>query len=126
MRSEWPHWLFSRSVARWSSMNTLRDLRPNLRPKSILGAARAAVDTARYGSYMVGRIVATSYNGVCDACNSLQPSGHENTFGRPEVPWERKPWADRAALIKIPTLVTDDIPAQKILNVPLKTSRQAR
>lgn len=87
----------------------------DVRARDALKIAKGAATTARWGGSMVKRIISTSFNGVCQHCNNLQPLGHENTFGRTELPWETRPWAHREELIKTPTLVLQDIEAKNIL-----------
>lgn len=93
----------------------IMDIVYDARPQDAFRIAKAAAKTARFGGSMFKRIVSTAWNGVCQTCNNLQPFNHERTFGQPEVPWEKRPWVDRENLIKIPTLVIEDIPAKNIL-----------
>ncbi|KAK4496968.1 hypothetical protein PRZ48_011417 [Zasmidium cellare] len=91
------------------------DIIYDVRAQDAFRLAKAAAKTARFGGNMFKRILSTSFNGICQVCNNLQPFNHERTFGQPEVPWEKRAWAHREELIKIPTLVLEDIPAKDIL-----------
>ncbi|KAF2170602.1 hypothetical protein M409DRAFT_51613 [Zasmidium cellare ATCC 36951] len=91
------------------------DIIYDVRAQDAFRIAKAATKTARFGGNMFKRILSTSFNGLCQTCNNLQPFNHERTFGQPEVPWENRPWAHREELIKIPTLVLEHIPAKDIL-----------
>lgn len=91
-------------------MDSLRDTANNA-----IGIAKFAGKLAIHGAYMGKRIIPSSFTGICQVCNNLQPTGHERTFGKAELPWGDHPWVNKAELVKIPTLVLEDIPAKDIL-----------
>lgn len=90
---------------------------------------RAAAQTAIFGGSMIKRIVSTAWNGVCQICNNLQPLNHEKTFGASELPWEKRPWANKEDLIETPTLVIEGILPKDIrasVEIDFETSKLKR